>query len=209
MKIVNVMASSLDGRIGLEKVEGDLDRQGRGLSSPADQHQLRGQIEGADAILVGASSIRANGECLDHVGKSGKPPLWIIFAEKEIPPHFHFWKQFHIPRIIISNQDLQSFDPNVKMIVSQDPVAESIQQLHTYRCQQVLLFGGGLVNSWFYSRGLVDELVLSLAPKVVGRHKAPFLVEPKLSHSVDFILQSSQVSENFVFLKYAVRKQTR
>lgn len=206
VKIVNVMAASVDGRIGVEKVEGDLDRQGRGLSSQADQAQLHGQIKMADAILVGASSIRANGECLDQPGRSGKPPIWIIFAKSEIPQDYPFWRQSHIPRVIISSEKIKSHDPEVEVIVCEDPVSESIRQLANRQCQRALLFGGGLINRWFYERKLVDELVLSLAPKIVGRSQAPFLLEPELTETVDLQLASSQVSENFVFLTYAVKK---
>jgi riboflavin biosynthesis pyrimidine reductase len=74
MQIINVMASSIDGRIGLHDREGDAERQSIGLSGNADQNYLRTQIENADAIIVGATSIRANGECLDHPGASEAPP---------------------------------------------------------------------------------------------------------------------------------------
>src|SRR6478736_4235072 len=104
MQIINVMASSLDGRIGLHDREGDAERQSVGLSGNADQKYLRAQMQSADAIIVGATSIRANGECLDHPGRLGTSSAWYIFAQKPLPSHLPFWKQTHIPRILISPQ---------------------------------------------------------------------------------------------------------
>ncbi len=207
LKIINVMASSIDGRIGVHDREGDSERQAVGLSGQADQRFLREQIESADAIIVGATSIRANGECLDHPGKSGRPPTWFIFARQSFPNSYAFWRQHHIPRVIVSEQPLEMpAGSGVSNIVygSRDPAQYLTEHLQNQGFHQALLFGGGIVNRWFYEQGLVDELRLTLAPLVLGRSQAPFLVAPELSKAVKFSLLASQVDESFVFLRYKV-----
>ena len=207
MQIINVMASSLDGRIGLHDREGDAERQTVGLSGNADQRHLRAQIEASDAIIVGATSIRANGECLDHPGRSGSAPAWYIFAQNPLPPDMAFWKQQHIPRYLISPGALPipsgSGVPNV-IYGENDPALFVQQKLLQARHEQCLLFGGGIINNWFYRQNLVDELRLTLAPVFIGQSAAPFLVAPELMHRVNFSLLASHSEESFVFLRYKV-----
>jgi 5-amino-6-(5-phosphoribosylamino)uracil reductase len=207
MQIINVMASSLDGRIGLHDREGDAERQDVGLSGNADQRHLRLQMESSDAIIVGATSIRANGECLDHPGRLGSAPAWYVFAQKPLPPGIVFWKQTHIPRYVISSspQPIPEGSGVVNLVFgSEDPA----RFLHSFLLQknheQCLLFGGGIVNNWFYREGLVDELRLTLAPLFIGQSAAPFLMAPELPRKVKFSLLASHSEESFVFLRYKV-----
>ncbi|HYX34076.1 MAG TPA: dihydrofolate reductase family protein [Oligoflexus sp.] len=207
MQIINVMASSIDGRIGLHDREGDAERQSVGLSSQADQKHLRAQIAAADAIIVGATSVRANGECLDHPGRLGTAPAWYIFAQHPLPLSIPFWKQTHIPRFLISPQALpMPAGSGVQNLVfgHHDPAVFLHHHLATRQHEQCLLFGGGIINNWFYRQNLVDELRLTLAPLVIGQSSAPFLVAPELLQKVNFSLLASHSEESFVFLRYKV-----
>lgn len=207
MRLINVMASSLDGRIGAHDREGDDERQALGMSNPEDQRLLRHHIERSEAIVVGATSIRANGACLDHPGKSGKPPVWYIYAQSPIPEHFEFWKQTHIPRVIVSPKPLPIVSGSgVENLVfgSEEPAVFLYKRLLGKRYESVLLFGGGIINSWFYEQGLVNQLELTIAPLMIGKVQAPFLVAPQLTRTLQFLLVSSHVSESFVFLSYSV-----
>lgn len=207
MRLINVMAASLDGRIGVHDREGDLERQAVGMSSSEDQVRLRRHIEGSEAIIVGASSIRANRACLDHPGNKGVPPVWYIFAQNEIPDDFEFWRQKHIQRVIVSPRPLKIVDQSgVKNLVygTVEPAAFLYRHLEERNISTALLFGGGIINSWFYTQGFVNQLELTLAPLMLGKDQAPFLVAPVLGHAVQFLLLSSQVSESFVFLSYSV-----
>lgn len=207
MQIINVMASSIDGRIGLHDREGDAERQSVGLSGGADQNHLRTQIETADAIIVGATSIRANGECLDHPGAKGALPAWYIFAQNPLPPQISFWQQTHIPRFLVSPQALPiPVGSGVQNLIygAEDPALFLYEALQLRRHRQCLLFGGGIINNWFYRQKLVDELRLTLAPLFIGQSAAPFLVAPELPHKVKFSLLASHSEESFVFLRYKV-----
>ncbi|NRA67078.1 MAG: dihydrofolate reductase family protein [Pseudobacteriovorax sp.] len=206
MKIVNVMAMSLDGRIGLKKVEGDDERKQAGISSESDQEHLCSEIQKSDVIIVGASSIRANECCLDHHGVNGKPPLWIVLAEREIPEAYQFWRQTHIPRIIVSTNEIPSYSASVPVIHTTDIVSEVVELLKKQNSELALLFGGGIVNRMFYERQLVDELVLTIAPVIAGKSDAPYLVEPNLQSHVSLVLYESTAINSFLFLRYHITK---
>ncbi len=207
MKIINVMASSLDGRIGVHDREGDAERQNAGVSNAEDQRLLRKHIEGSDAIIVGASSIRSNGSCLDHPSRSGRPPVWFIYAQNPLPESYGFWEQKHIRRVLVSPRPLPLVPGSgVENLVfgSEHPALFLVDHLKKAGFDTCLLFGGGVINSWYYEAKLVDGLELTLAPLFIGKAPAPFLVAPKLSHAVQFLLNSSHVHESFVFLSYGV-----
>lgn len=208
MRVTNMMAMSLDGRIGIHDREGDNERLRLGLSGSADQRLLRKQIEISDAIIVGASSIRANGECLDHPGKGLPTPIWYILAQREIPRELPFWQQVHIPRVIVSQAPLPIYDSTVVNLIYGDsnPAIWLYSKIQNRGLQQILLFGGGIVNQLFYNSGLVDDLKLTISPIIIGRESASHFVAPPLDSSVKLRLLSSHTDESFVFLNYAIIK---
>ena len=206
MRLINIMASTLDGRIGVHANEGDEERTNLGISSPADQAFLRNEIRKCDAIVVGATSIRANGGCLDALGVDSYPE-WFILARDLLPADIPFWRQDAIPRTIVS-QARHQVPPEVNSLVygDQDPASFVYTELESRGFERVLLFGGGIVNKLFYERDLVDELKIAISPLILGKSTASFFVEPSLSHPKRLILQSSMTQENFVFLDYKVSK---
>jgi riboflavin biosynthesis pyrimidine reductase len=209
MKIINVMAASLDGRIGIQKLEGDLERQNVGISGAQDQIFLRKQIESSDAIVVGAGSIRSNGECLHHPGLAGHPPAWFIFVENELPQNMPFWSQDDIPRFLISRSPIKmpvSTQVTNWIYGDEDPCDFLVARLRERGHDNVLLFGGGVINRWFYQKKLVDELRLTVAPVLIGKSDSPQLIAPELSEIVKFSLLTSHVEESFVFLTYQVNR---
>ena len=215
MKIINIMASSLDGRIGAEAIEGDKARQEVGVSGKADYQRLLAEMRMADAILVGASSIRANQVCLDHWGGPSQNsdlqyPHWYIFATKPIPSEYTFWGQTHIPRTIMSRDKIDQ----TQVVASQQienlcygdtkPAQFAVEALQMRGHRRVLLFGGGIINSWFYEGSFVNELKLTLAPVFIGHRQAPYLIEPDLSHIVNLKLLSCEQQDGFLFVHYQV-----
>jgi len=210
MELINVMAASLDGRIGSQSIEGDMARQQTGLSSQADQRHLRRVIETADAIVVGASSIRANQECLDHPGKAGHPLVWFILCQESIPESYQFWQQTNIPRILVSSDGIALPDSKGSASVEtlayglQDPADFVYQELVARGFKRVLLFGGGIINRWFYAQGLVDRLLLTLSPLFIAQNHAPLLIQPNLEKPIQFSLNGLEHEGDYVFLDYQV-----
>lgn len=212
MELINVMASSLDGRIGGHSLEGDQERQEAGLSSEEDQQYLREQISQCDAIVVGAGSIRSNHSCLSHPGIDGHYPHWYVLAQRPVPEFLPFWQQAELPRSIVSKSPIQipvNASGRVDNLVygSHDPATYVYEQLEKSGYQRVLLFGGGIINRMFYDLGLVDELRLTLAPLFIGKSDAPYLLAPDLKASIRMRLLSCDISSDsgFLFLRYGVK----
>lgn len=208
--IINIMAASLNGKIGGESLESDKARQNLGLSSPEDYAFLCNQIQQSDAIIVGATSIRANGVCLGVPGKTGTPPLWYVLTEQGFPEDTPFWQQHQVPRVIVSTQKIPvpaSSGAAFLPVDSQENIATVVyKDLEKRGFKRVLLFGGGVVNRWFYEKNLVDELKLTLSPLFIAGVGQPELIDSRISKHVRFRLVSSQPAESFVFLSYEVLK---
>ncbi len=75
--------------------------------------------------------------------------------------------------------------------------------------RRLLLEGGGAVNYAFLSGGLVDELFLTLAPKLSGDAVAPTIVSgpPELAGEASMRtakLLSADVAGDELFLRYSL-----
>lgn len=210
VRIINVMAASLNGKIGGESLESDAARQRLGLSSSEDYAFLCDQITQSDAIIVGATSIRANGTCLDVLGKNGTPPVWYVLTNQELPEDLPFWQQHHVPRVIVSTKKITIPSSSRAGFLSadgQENIPTTIyQDLEKRGFKRALLFGGGVVNGWFYEKGLVDELKLTLSPLFIAGVGQPELVDSRITKHVRFQLVSSHLAESYVFLSYEVLK---
>ncbi len=208
MELINVMASSLDGKIGAHRDEGDTERILLGLSSDADREFLRAEVSRADAIIVGSTSIRANGSCLDWLGMHGAPPHWYILTQTEIAENLLFWQQTQISRTLVTKNSYANLKGGVANLVygSSDPASFLYKKVQDAGFRRVLLFGGGLVNQMFYQKKLVDRLHLSISPLILGSSSAPSLIAGEKNAVIRLSLVTSHTKENFVFLYYKVAK---
>lgn len=206
MKIINVMAVSLDGKISSNPAESDRDRRGYGFTNQADQEHVRSLILRADAIVTGANSMRASGGAWEQRNSQGQYPLWVVLTAKGLEPSLRFWQQSQIPRWLVSEARLpnEELAPEVvrKESGAQDLARYLYKELLAAKVETVLLFGGGAVNALFYKAGLVDELRITICPIVVGSPQASNFVDPRLASPQTFRLESSLVVENHVFLNY-------
>jgi len=204
------MAASLDGRIASQPGESDQTRRSLGFTNADDREHLRGLLVEADAVIVGASSLVASGGAWELTNDRGVLPLWAVLTNSGLPADTRFLQQERVPRWLVSKAPLPGFksSPTLKNLVYDDapPASVLAAALATTGAERVLLFGGGEVNRVFYQEGLVDELILTLCPLLVGSEAAIPLVKPPLLNAVRFTLLASQVKGNLVFLTYKVQK---
>lgn len=205
------MASSIDGRIGLSSNESDEDRRAYGFTNMEDREFVRSQILTADAVMTGAQSMRASGGAWWQKNDRDQFPRWYVFSNRGLEEKLEFWKQSDIPRTIVSEalSSKETFcDQTVDLIHSsaKNIVTEAVRDAERRGFEKVLLFGGGFINKIFYEANLVDELMLTLCPKILGSLQSPDLVTPTLSSPVTLSLLSSHASQSHVFLHYKIQK---
>ncbi len=210
MTVINVMATSLDGKIAQYPQQADRERVHNGFSSREDRALLRDQLEIADAVIMSGASLRASGKMLARKNRRGRFPVVVVFSNS---PH-------SLRDILISEEEVE------KILVSRDPVhgAEAIGNVEkiSYKeappanfvlsylssredMENIVLFGGGAINRIFYKEGMVDELKITISPFIFGGVDASNFVDPGLPNLIHFCLKSSQIAGDHVFLTYMVK----
>lgn len=166
-------------------------------------------MKGADAVVLGAMTMSTANGAVDQAREDGSYPVWFTFTNSGITADNAFWSQTHIPRVIVSKDTLEMYDPSVENLVygDQDPVAFVVRALRERGMEQVLLFGGGTINRMFYEAGVVDELHVTICPLLVGSPEGVPLIEPGLSKVTKLTLKSLEPHGDLLFVRYLVSKK--
>jgi diaminohydroxyphosphoribosylaminopyrimidine deaminase/5-amino-6-(5-phosphoribosylamino)uracil reductase len=143
------IAQTLDSRISAS------DGTSQWISSPeslADNHALRGRI---DAILVGTQTVLIDNPRLTARNSdgeaAGKQPLRAVMGYRGIP----------------DGAAIHGSDGNVVHLATRDP-REALDQLFESGVRHVMVEGGSRILGAFLAAGLVDELIVYLAPTLLG-----------------------------------------
>jgi diaminohydroxyphosphoribosylaminopyrimidine deaminase/5-amino-6-(5-phosphoribosylamino)uracil reductase len=143
------IAQTLDSRIAAS------DGTSQWISSPeslADNHALRGRI---DAILVGTQTVLVDNPRLTARNADGeadgKQPLRAVMGYRGIP----------------DDAAIHGADGNVLHLATRDP-REALDQLFANGVRHLMVEGGSRILSAFLAAGLVDELIVYLAPTLLG-----------------------------------------
>ena len=143
------IAQTLDSRIAAS------DGTSQWISSPeslADNHALRGRI---DAILVGTQTVLVDNPRLTARGADGEPagrqPLRVVMGYRGIP----------------DGAAINGDDGKVLHLPTRDP-REALDELFAAGVRHLMVEGGSRILSAFLAAGLVDELIVYLAPTLLG-----------------------------------------
>jgi diaminohydroxyphosphoribosylaminopyrimidine deaminase/5-amino-6-(5-phosphoribosylamino)uracil reductase len=143
------IAQTLDSRIAAA------DGTSQWISCPeslADNHGLRSRV---DAILVGTQTLLVDNPRLtarDSAGRTaGNQPLRAVMGLRGIP----------------ADAAIHGDDGRVLHLPTRDP-HEALEQLFAAGVRHVMVEGGSLILSAFLKAGLVDELIVYLAPTLLG-----------------------------------------
>jgi len=181
--VVTNMVMTLDGRAAIDGRAGPIgDEVDRELF-----HELRTQV---DAVLVGAGTVRA-----ENYGRLVEDPDRRARREREgLAPDPVALIATHSGQAALRDQEATLLEPN----------PETLRALREERgIRSILCEGGPTLNASMLDAGLVDELFLSLAPKLSGGGVEPGIVHgPGLPEALELELVSVYESESSLFLRY-------
>jgi riboflavin-specific deaminase-like protein len=208
------MVSSLDGKA-------TLDWRTKGLSSDVDRrlfHHLRAQ---ADAVMVGAGTAREerygritkNDELREKRVNEGLVPdalAVVVSGRLDLPPDLPLLNEPD-QRVVIAtgaDHELPGLQGEVEYTRVGDDLPRLMAYLHEHHgVRSVLCEGGPTLNSFLFAAGLVDELFLTLNPKVLGGAAALTIVAGReLVEPVELDLVSVAEAEGELYTRWRVRK---
>lgn len=196
------MVSTIDGKT----VIGDRDDSAVGLGSKLDQN-LMDRIESAsDAVLIGGQTLRAtpktwNPKTPIRIGlsRNGKVPFDSQFFSA---PNSQSFLACPFPLILDLPDHVQRINAGKDEV---DPVWLTKYLRHDLDIQRLHILGGSEINALFLRYGLVDELFLTLAPKIkLGRNLPTYAGGEPLGRDElqNYHLIEHHVVESEVFLRY-------
>ena len=217
MRLINVMAASVDGCIALTAAERYQQRLAYGFTNQADRQLMRRELHRSDAVIIGAQSVRSDDGLLVVKNYRGEFPLWVVLTRSG-DVGAKFWQQQNIKRWLVAPDALNPPPPNAIALPSplpanvschyyknQDPAQFTYQLLKAHGIKTALLFGGSEINRLFYRQQLVDELSLTVCPFIFAGTDSPRLVKPNLPQPVPLQLQSCQQVDQHLFLRYDIK----
>ena len=207
------MVSSLDGKA-------TLDWRTKGLSTEVDRrlfHHLRTQ---ADAVMVGAGTAREerygrvtkNDELRQKRQNEGFVPdalAVVVSGRLDLPPDLPLLNEPEQTVVIATGSDASI--PGVEGRVEYARVGADLPRLMSYLHEEhgvrsVLCEGGPTLNSFLFAAGLVDELFLTMNPKVIGGAAALTIVAGReLVDPVELDLVSVAEADGELYTRWRMR----
>jgi 5-amino-6-(5-phosphoribosylamino)uracil reductase len=218
--IVN-MAVSVDGRINTR------DRERFALGSEHDRRLMDELRERADAVIIGAGTVRHDGHPMllrypDLVAKRVKRkrpahPVNVVLSGNLDIPLRPFFSGQATKRIIFTTRRARAtriarLKPLAEVVVlpGKDPSpARVIGELRKRGLEKLILEGGGEVHFAFAKAGLVDEWYITITPRLIGGRKAPSFLDGEgflKSDHIELKLVSEKRVGDELFLRYRKKR---
>lgn len=216
--VINAVGT-LDGR-------GAIGGKSTPLGSEVDHHLMRNIRASVDAVLVGAETVRSEDLTLTvdeslakrrrERGLKEQPLSIILTASGDIPPDRKVFRSGEGNVLVLAGaaaerKNLAKLSGTAAVITvaeSRVPAPEKVLETLTdgFGVRRLLVEGGPSVNRAFLEACLVDELFITLVPKIVGGDPR-FLVEggPLPQDAASPHLISILLSDEELFLRYALR----
>lgn len=203
-------AMSIDGKIAARTYHSK-------LSSKKDLVRVHKLRRNADAILVGKNTVLVDNPTLTVRYVKGKNPIRIILDSKaSIPLTSKIIKTARrICTIVIvtkkaPKKNIERLQRNGVTVIrcgnNRINLKKLLEILWKKGINKILLEGGGITNWFFLKERLVDKIILTITPFVLGVKDAVSLVEggglDKISKFHSFRLQKIEKMKNEVVLYY-------
>jgi riboflavin-specific deaminase-like protein len=207
------MVASLDGKA-------TLDWRTKGLSTEVDRrlfHHLRTQ---ADAVMVGAGTVREeryarmtkNEELREKRVAEGRAPealAVVVSGRLDLPADLPLLGEPDQPVLIATGAEHSLADAHAGIEYARigDDLPRLMAELHERGVRSVLCEGGPTLNSFLFAAGLVDELFLTMNPKVIAGAAALTIVAGReLVDPLELELVSVAEADGELFTRWRLRK---
>lgn len=182
MFIFSNLASSVDGKIATNN------RSHLYLGTPHDRRQMMVLRAKAQAVLVGASTLRAFQRAITtSLTPLQKQPLNVVVSSRldDFDAGWSFFKNKRTRRLLFVGaraplKRVKLFEGSCEIVrlKTNKPIAQQIvKELERRGIKRLLLEGGGELMWNFASHNMIDEYNVTLTPWIVGGGGAPTMVE--------------------------------
>ncbi len=144
------LASTLDGRIA------DSSGKSKWITGPQARAKVQELRRAADAIMVGAGTVRADDPSLLPRPAKGRAPWRVIVGST-----------------LQANVKVLTDEAASRTLVMNDPLKKILRDLGRRGAMHVLCEGGGELAGSLVRAGLVDEFALFIAPSLLGGDGVP------------------------------------
>jgi len=195
--IINCMIATLDGKIVL----GERTEPVANLGSGFDHRRMRHLESKCDAVMIGAGTLRAT------PGAWFDPSLYriVVTESGDINTSQRFFTDNLAKVIVISPlvpEDLPNGAHHIKLTNWQEALKALKDRFGIHR---LLLEGGSKLNAALYHEDLVDEIFLTLAPKIKLGETVPTLADGvplDVNEVTQWKLKATMTVDDEVFLNY-------
>ncbi len=166
-----VLAVSLDGR--LAPPQGGAAQ----LGGVGDRRVLEEALAWADAVLIGAETLRRHGStCLIHdpqllasraaAGRGGQPVAVVVSGSGAVPEELPFWRQ-PLQRWLLAPPGATA-PPAFERRLPLHSWATALAALGEQGLVRVVVLGGAALAGSLLAEGWIDELQLTVCPRLLG-----------------------------------------
>jgi riboflavin-specific deaminase-like protein len=207
------MISSLDGAIAIHGRAG-------GLTGPADQRLFQLLRSLTDVVVVGAGTMRTEGYGpvrLDAAqraqrqarGQSPVPPIAVVTHSCHLDWTAPFFSEAEARPILLTTGDADDqavarASDAADVIVCGDTqvdLSRALGELGRRGTHSVLVEGGPTLNAQLAAAGLIDELCLTLSPRLVAGTGPRVLAGPELNDALALDVRHIMEEDGFFFLR--------
>ena len=217
------MAITADGKIATAN------RKVSSFGSKRDQEHLFELRATADAVMCGAGTINSGPVILDpgaakfrrlrtRRGLAEYNLRIIASGSGNVNPEAEIFKKKFSPVLILTTdrageeklKPLRAVATEIKSFGAQEvDLRKALQWLREkWKVKRLLCEGGGELDDALFRAGLVNELHLTICPKIFGGRKAPTIAEgdgiPKLANAAQLKLKSMERIGDELFVVYSV-----
>lgn len=201
------LAMSLDGRTAMESGES---KWITGPKARADVQRLRAHscaiISGVDSVLQDNSSLTVRADELDLPNGdeiAQRQPLRVILDSRlRMPRNALMFKQ-STPILLVHNgtasvEQIEGWPEFVELLAlpakdGRIDLLAVLRELAQRQCNEVLVEAGATLSGSFLRRGLLDEIIVYMAPKLLGSNARPIFELPLETMSASLALKIKDI----------------